>query len=150
MKWSRARLRLAGKLQAIERAQKAAAEMRLGDARQDSDRAAERTQGARDELDDAERCWTEHLSARQFDIELQLAFAEELLRRERDLGAKEGEQQEAQVRLDRAQTGWRQLEAGVRAGDRMLKKGQRFLSRKGEEARGRALSDLPTWEWFKR
>jgi len=150
MKWSRTRLRVAGKLQAIERAQKAAAEMRLSDARRASDQAAEETRDARGNLDDAERSWNERISARQLDLELQRAFADELLRRERDLGAKVGEEQEAEVRLERARSGWQQLEAGVRAGDRMLKKGQRFLSRQGEEARDRALSDLTTWEWFKR
>lgn len=150
MRWSRAKLRMVNKLQAIERAHKTAAEARLGSARRAADEAEASSRKAKTELHAAEQSWVDRLSAGQVDMHLQRMFGDELLRRERELQASEQEQEDADVRLEHARKGWQQLEAGVRAGDRILKKGRNFLSRQGEELRAGALSDLTTWEWFKR
>jgi hypothetical protein len=141
---------MAAKLQAIERAQRSAAEARLSVARREVDEASERAGDARDDLVEAERSWTDRIAGGRFNLELQLCLAEELLRKEQESQTSDREQRDAETRFDQRKRDWQQLETGVRAGDHLLKKGRRYLLRRAEAARDHSLSDQTTWKWFKR
>ena len=150
MRWSPPKQRIAAKLQAIERAQRSAAEARMSAARSEADEASERSSSARNKLDEAARSWTDCVAGGRFNLELQLCLAEELLRKEQESEACDRDQSDAETRFDQRKHDWRQLETGVRAGDHLLKKGRRYLLRRAEAARDHSLSDQTTWKWFKR
>jgi hypothetical protein len=141
---------MAATLQEIERAQKTAAEGRLAAARKQADRAEEGVRTARIDAEQAERQWAEQLSAGRFNVELQVALSAELLRKEQELEAREQQQSDAEAKFDRHRRDWQQLEAGVRAGADVLKRGRRFLSGRTVKAHDQALSERTTWEWFRR
>ena len=150
MRWSSPKHRIAAKLQAIERAQRSAAEARLSAARSEADEASERSSSARNDLEEAARSWTDRVAGRRFNFELQLCLADDLLRKEQEFEVCDREQGEAETRFDQRKHDWQQLETGVRAGDHLLKKGRRYLLRRAEAARDHALGDQTTWKWFKR
>lgn len=150
MKWSKARQRMAARLQAIERAQRAAAELRLASARSDADSAEERAREARLRAGEAERDWADRLGAGRFDVELQRVLSDELLRKERELADREVQRSDADSAFDRQRHEWQHLEAGVKAGDELLRRGRRFLSRRSNDSRDAAISHQATWKWFRR
>jgi len=150
MKWSGAKQHIALRLQAIERARRTAVEAQLNVARKEADETGERARDAQDQLSEAERNWVDHHARGRLDLELQRCLSRELLQKEGQAESRGEERDRAEADFERHRESWRNLEAGVRAGDRLLQQGRRFLSRRTEEARDQALSDQTTWKWFKR
>lgn len=148
MTWSRPRQRMLMQLQAIERARKSAAEAQLSESRSAVQDAQERSVTAREVVAEAEAMWSEHLGAPNYNVDLQLSLAQLLLAREQQLATTEQRRDDAERNLERHRTSWQQLEAGVKSGDAVLRRGRRFLAKRATEARDNEISDRTTWNWF--
>lgn len=150
MSRSKARLQTALKLQAIERARKITAEMRLSDARSAADLAQRQQSAASDALRDAEAAWIERLAGRRLNLELQLGFAGLILSREGEHAALGEEKVEAERILDQRRSSWQELEASVRSGDQLLRRWRRDLARRSAESGDQELADRTSWKWYRR
>lgn len=150
MSFSRSRLRTALKLQAIEKARKSAAVARLNDASSAADQAQRQESAASDALGEAESAWAERLAAKQLNLDLQLAFAGLIVSRERELATRVEEAKEAKRILDQRRSSWQELEAGVRSGDRLLKRWRNDLARRLAERSDQELADSSSWKWYQR
>jgi hypothetical protein len=150
MRWSKARQQMLAKLQQVERARRSAAEERLASARARSDEATFARDDASAALDAARREWTEHHSKGRLDIALAQLVAGNLVVRHRELDGCEQRVSAAQAQEDEERAVWRALEASVRSGDDVLRRGRRRLARQAEASRDQILSDRTTWRWFQR
>lgn len=149
MKWGKERQRMALKLQDIERARKSAAEARLLSARAEVGEAQEASTTARSAVEDAERGWSDHLSSKSFNLELGLALAAQLLENQHELERREQCERETEHKLEQERHAWQKLEASVRSGDHVLRRGRREIARRAENARDHELSEQTTWKWFR-
>lgn len=148
MKWSARQLRIARKLQAIERSRRSAAEVRLLNARQDQDRASEQTARARQERVAAEERWLDHLAEKRFDPLRRQSLSRILLARDADEGVATARENEAKSTTDRRRSEWCALEASVRAGEEVIMRARRQIERRTAETREREVGDQVTWKWF--
>jgi hypothetical protein len=149
MKWSKAKQRMASKLQEIERARKRAAELRLLDARDQSAAAEQLRLEAQAELGEAEQHWHAHLISGRLDLELGKAFAVRVLSEQHGLDVKSESACEAERKVEETHQDWQKVEAAVRSGDLILGRGRRALLKRSENASDQALSDATTWKWFR-
>ena len=149
MKWSRAKQRMATKLQDIERARKRAAEARLGDARASAAEADAAKTKAEAAVAQADRSWSDHLSSKSFGLELGQAFGAQLLQEQSRLVLSEDRKANADRTLTAEQQAWQKIDTAVRTGDDVLRRGRRQLAKSAERARDQALSDSTTWKWFR-
>ena len=144
------RLKIALKLQAIERARRSAAEMELGQARTAAERSGTEETAATRALGEAERAWAGQLAGRTIDVELNKSFAGHLLASERELIERQAENREAGRLVDQKRSSWTKLEASVRSGDMLLGRWRRDLHRRAAERSDQELADRTSWNWFRR
>ena len=150
MKWSKAKQRMALKLQEIERARKQVAEARLLDARIAADDATQAKDQAAGQLADADASWRRHLGSPGFDLALGQALGAELLLSQRELETRQADETRDHARLDSAVERWRHVETAVRVGDQHLSRGRREVAKRAEASREQGLAERTTWKWFSR
>lgn len=150
MKWSKAKQRMAFKLQEIERARRQAAEARLRDARIAADDATQAKDQAEDRLAHADASWGRHLGLPGFDLALGQALGTQLLLSQRELETRQADEKRDHTRLETAVERWRRVETAVRVGDQHLKRGRRELLKRAEASREQGLAEHTTWKWFSR
>lgn len=149
MNWSKAKQRMAAELQAIERARKRAAEARLADARAVAAEAEEARAEAGAAVTQAECSWSQHLSQGSFNLELGQALGAQLVMDQHELERGDERKTKADRMLGDELRAWQGIEAIVRSGEKVLRRGQRELAKRAEAARDRELAERTTWKWFR-
>jgi len=150
MKWSARDQKRASALQAIDRARRMAAELRLHDAHRERDDAKSGVESAEAELHASATRWSEHLRSGRFDLALSQALAGAVVEQERAVETASTFHAESEALVERRRVEWRDFEASVQSGESLLNRGRRAIARRAEESRAAEISHSTTWKWFKR